>query len=307
MVHHLPEVAHQDAQSILQAWNTIREKHLNDHILIRCYVNAHTYGTDGYFHTDSKRSDEVTAVLYLNEAWDPDWGGETVFLDSSREIAFASLPRPNRLVAFRSDVEHAARGVSRKCTTLRKTVVLKARRRRSADFEPMSAFLCQMGAVKLAHRRGTLHDHLMRTFAMLESVGAPRYICRAGALHSIYGTNRFRRVVAKEAERPAIAKAFGADAEQLAFAFSKLDRPQTLEEPLADQPESVLLKLHDGRTAAAPRDFYKALQLIECANLQDQGGVERYPRLSQVWAAAVDHASASEIGADRDDLIAPSL
>src|SRR5271168_4609154 len=42
---------------IKSAWEFLRDRELPDDVLIRCYVNGYTYGTDGYFHTDSQRSD----------------------------------------------------------------------------------------------------------------------------------------------------------------------------------------------------------------------------------------------------------
>jgi hypothetical protein len=129
------------------AWNILRDAHLNQSLLIRCYLNGYTYGTDGYFHVDSERADEQTALLYMNDNWDADWGGETAFLDARGEIVESVLPRKNRAVIFPSHVRHAGRGVLRKCMVLRQTLIYKARKKRSDNFEKLSLFLRKNGAL----------------------------------------------------------------------------------------------------------------------------------------------------------------
>src|SRR5580658_1976077 len=61
------------------AWKYLRNTLLKDSLLIRCYLNGYTYGVDGYFHSDSQRADESTAIVYMNDHWEPDWAGETAF------------------------------------------------------------------------------------------------------------------------------------------------------------------------------------------------------------------------------------
>lgn len=93
--------------------------------ILRFYLNAHTYGTDGWPHTDCDRPGEVTAVLYLVPAWQAGWGGETVVFNPQGEISHAVLPRPNRIVSFPSDWLHAPRPLSRAFGGLRVVLVVK--------------------------------------------------------------------------------------------------------------------------------------------------------------------------------------
>ena len=95
--------------------------------LLRFYVNAHTYGIDGYPHTDTKRDrGEQTAVLYMPPEWEPKWAGETVVLnEAADDISDSVLPRYGRLFVFPSDRFHAARSVSRLCNVMRATLVCK--------------------------------------------------------------------------------------------------------------------------------------------------------------------------------------
>jgi SM-20-related protein len=270
---------------VKRAWEFLQERELPDDVLIRCYVNGYTFGTDGYFHTDSQRSDEHTAVIYMNSHWEPDWAGETVFLDTRDEICQSVLPKRNRAVIFPSDLQHAARGVSRKCSVLRKTLIFKARRRRSGSFEKLSSFLRQAGATKLGHKPGTLHDHLVRTFSLLEARRAEMDVCFAGGLHSAYGTNAYAAVLLASDYKQKVTDEFGARAEELASIFAKLERPKTLETPLELSAKSAVVELRTKETMILDRAIFDDLRLMECANLADQTDLSKYKTLSAIWRA----------------------
>jgi SM-20-related protein len=267
-------------------WRFLQESQLPDSVLIRCYLNGYTYGTDGYFHSDSRRADEHTAVLYMNDHWDPDWAGETTFLDKRGEIARSVLPKKNRAVIFPSNILHAGRSVSRKCMGLRKTLILKARKRRSDNFEKLSDFLRRAGATNCAHKTGSLHDHLVRTFSSLEMRGFDDDLCFGGGLHSIYGTNVFTNGVMTHQDRSEVIGEFGEAAEHLAYLFSVLDRPMTLESPVDLELDTATVLLRDKSTLMLPRATFDDLRRIECANLADQNSLEKYEALgtlSGLW------------------------
>jgi SM-20-related protein len=289
--HNLADVAFQLADNpafapLDAAWRALKGACGAADALIRCYLNGYTYGTDGYFHTDSERADERTAILYMNDKWDPDWGGETVFLDGRGEILRAVLPRKNRAVVFPAPMRHAARGVSRKCVALRETLIFKARARRSAAFERLSAFLVARGALNLGHQTGTLHDHLARTFAALEARGLDEAVCLGGGLHAVYGTSIFTHSLLSAEERPAVAAAFGERAEALAHLFSILNRPATLETPQRLDPGEAVVMTRESQELALPRATFDDLRLIEAANLLDQNALAKFPALAAAWRAA---------------------
>jgi len=265
------------------AWKFLRDTRPTSSVLIRCYLNGYTYGTDGYFHTDSGRADEHTAILYVNDYWEPDWAGETVFLGQDGDIAKAVLPRRNRAVIFPSGTQHAGRAVSRKCMILRKTLIFKTRKRRSNNFEKLSAFLRSVGAVDSEHITGTLHDHLVRTFSLLEAKSLDSHVCFGGGLHAIYGTNAFGRGLLTADARAEVAREFGDCAEELAHLFSVINRPRTLESPLGADTERAVVELVDGRTLDLCRGTFDDLRKIEAANLADQGALARYRTLSGMW------------------------
>jgi len=95
--------------AIKLVWGQIQTTVLKEYsILLRAYCNAHTYGTEGYIHRDSKYADDITAIIYLNKLWDPNWAGETILLKDN-EIIKAVMPKWNRLFVFPSNLKHVAR------------------------------------------------------------------------------------------------------------------------------------------------------------------------------------------------------
>lgn len=274
-----------EAAPVHSTWQFLRDTHLANDLLIRCYLSAYTYGTDGYVHADSDRPDEHTTIVYLNDYWESDWAGETVFLDGAGDVVKSVLPKANRVVIFPSRVQHAGRSVSRKCPVLRQALIFKSRSRRSVEFEQLSTFLRHVGAVNYGHQLGTLHDHLVRTFSILETRGCERSVCFAGGLHSIYGTNVYRQCVLTSSDHATIVNEFGPRVEALARLFSELDRPRTLESPLDLKPDSAVVELNSGCTLDLERKTFDDLRAIECANLIDQNGLGQYPSLSEFWNA----------------------
>jgi SM-20-related protein len=112
---------------VLRVWKHLKAHHLQGMTLIRAYANAHTYGTDGYPHKDSKDPQDRTIVVYCNPVWNADWGGETVFFGPDGTTVAAVSPKWGRISWFPSDWLHAARTVSRDCIMLRVVAVFKAR------------------------------------------------------------------------------------------------------------------------------------------------------------------------------------
>jgi hypothetical protein len=223
---------------LYESWKVIRDycaAILKDPVLIRCYMNAHTYGTDGYFHTDSERDQEYTFIVYMIDEWQLDWAGETVYADEFGEIFQAIIPRRNRGVLFHGNIQHCARGVSRKCPALRVSMVFKVRERRSESFETLCAFLHTKGTSFVAHSNNkSLHSHLCNTFQLLEDAQCPLATCIAGGLHSILGTNIFRNITLPESEIPELKTTFSEEAVHLCLLFRSLDRPRSLEKACSE-------------------------------------------------------------------------
>jgi SM-20-related protein len=70
---------------------------------------------------------ELTALWFLCESWDREWGGETLFYTADGDAQCAVTPRPARLVVFDSDIRHAGKPPNRNCPIGRYTFAIKLR------------------------------------------------------------------------------------------------------------------------------------------------------------------------------------
>ena len=94
----------------------------------RVYTNFASYGDMLYSHVDAlPEARELTALWFLCEQWDPEWGGETLFFDSAGDAQIAVSPRPGRLLLFDGAIRHAGRPPNRNCHTARYTFAIKLR------------------------------------------------------------------------------------------------------------------------------------------------------------------------------------
>ena len=158
-----------------EVWKSINTEFFKGQaILTRCYANRHTFGTEGYIHTDTERQEDHTVVVYMNSNWDTNWGGETVFYSKDKsEVLKAVIPSYGRVVAFQGNINHKAAALSRVCPTVRTTLMFKASIDPKAVYpaeEMLDNFLREVGANKRPHKNGTLADHLVRVFHILKSV-----------------------------------------------------------------------------------------------------------------------------------------
>lgn len=92
----------------------------------RAYTNVASYGDMLFTHTDCLPDvHDLTALWYICDDWDVEWGGETVFYDRDGEVAAAVRPRPGRLAMFDGAILHAGRPPSRICYKPRYTFAIK--------------------------------------------------------------------------------------------------------------------------------------------------------------------------------------
>jgi hypothetical protein len=118
-------IDHQAHGPIRDLWLKLKADTLKDHGLVRCYANAHTFGIEGYPHTDSRTPGNYTTICYINPGWKPEWAGETVFFNDLGDIAHAILPKPARVITFDGRIIHTARGLSRICPAMCVTLMFK--------------------------------------------------------------------------------------------------------------------------------------------------------------------------------------
>lgn len=94
----------------------------------RCYTNFASYGDVLLTHVDSlANARELTALWFLCERWDIEWGGETLFFDSAGEAQTAVAPKPGRLLLFDGAIRHVGRPPNRNCNVSRYTFAIKLR------------------------------------------------------------------------------------------------------------------------------------------------------------------------------------
>ena len=92
----------------------------------RAYTNYSAYGDMLYAHRDCSADERgLTALWFLMTEWEPEWGGETMFFDSSGDALFCASPKPGRLVLFDGSIPHVGRPPSRICFAPRYTFAIK--------------------------------------------------------------------------------------------------------------------------------------------------------------------------------------
>jgi hypothetical protein len=249
-----------------RVWDVIKSDIITEPCkLLRCYVNAYTFGTEGAMHTDSNREGEYTVMLYLNREWQMNWAGETVILDAEgKDIQQSVIPRFRRIVKFPCNQLHAARPVSKTCNELREVLVYKIRLDSAPDIieEKYTALLNQIGADKTQHSKGTLKSHLMGTYQILQNKKQNIDVCLAGLFHSVYGTSIF--TYSSTSDRDAVRAVIGETAERLVWLFCNLDRPACW------SVQGNVLPTKDGSTITVTDLEREQLAQIEAANLEDQ-------------------------------------
>lgn len=94
----------------------------------RTYVNLTVNGDVTFPHRDcDPGQSDVTALYYVNPAWETAWGGETIFFNDFGDSVFAVTPRPGRLALFRGAIEHRTGVPTRVCFASRYSLARKYR------------------------------------------------------------------------------------------------------------------------------------------------------------------------------------
>lgn len=254
---------------LVPIWDALNKTFYNQQAkLVRCYANRHTHGTEGYIHTDSDRSEDQTCVINMDPIWNPNWGGETVLYSMDlQDIVKSVIPAYGRVTVFAGNIPHCAKPVSRICPTVRTTLMFKVAINPKAIYpaeEMLVTFLNRIGATKHNHKKGTLADHLVRTYHSLKNAGAGDILAIAGGLHSVYGTNAYKKACLSK-ESTQVRDEFGPEVDRIVRLYSTVNRPDKLENPDGTLEEVDLFLLRS----------------IECANLYDQNELnpEKYPNL----------------------------
>lgn len=94
----------------------------------RVYTNYASFGDTLLTHVDAlPNARELTAIWFLCDRWDTEWGGETLFFDGAGDAQIAVSARPGRLVLFDGAIRHAGKPPNRNCPVARYTFAIKLR------------------------------------------------------------------------------------------------------------------------------------------------------------------------------------
>lgn len=93
--------------------------------LERIYLNFALFGDYQFAHTDG--SDVWTALVFFNNEWKSDWGGELLLYDDTapRAPAWAIAPEPGRMVIFDGRIMHRGGVPSKHCFIPRLALAIK--------------------------------------------------------------------------------------------------------------------------------------------------------------------------------------
>jgi hypothetical protein len=146
-----------------------------------------------------------------------------------------------------------------------------------AGFENVEKLLLEMGADQFPHGRGrSLQEHLTGTRAILRRWSQPDWVSDAGALHSIYGTDAYRRQLVPMASRCEVQAAVGLEAERLAYLFGIVSRQELFRqlERRGRIPAEGLHIEYDGAGAGAAEQISSgevaSLLILHMANTAEQ-------------------------------------
>jgi hypothetical protein len=85
-------------------------------------------------------------------------------------------------------------------------------------------FLLSLGADRVPHPGGTLHEHLLRVADLLGQWGAMPELVAAGLCHACYGTDGFDHPLLPVSDRAKLAAVIGDRAEALVYLYGSCDR-----------------------------------------------------------------------------------
>jgi len=202
---------------------------LGPRALLRSYIKTYTYGTDGYVHTDMGNyrfdiegeapSDGFeTAILYLNKQWKADWFGATLLYDEQEDIEIGVLPKYNRLFIFDGRQPHSSSPLSRCCPVGKQILVFNTMPHETVDKGFLFLKNNYSNTPHSPTSGGTVFEHLLGTFEILDSMPCTTETAVAGLWHAVYGTAFFNQ---KALDRSFVISMIGAEAESLVYKFSQ--------------------------------------------------------------------------------------
>ena len=100
-----------------EIWDIIKDKHIS-----RMSVNLSVPSDTNFAHTHKNC---YSLLYYINLDWKPEWAGETLFYsDDLKNIEYASVYTPKRLILFDGEIPHSIRVQSNSSPHYRFTLAL---------------------------------------------------------------------------------------------------------------------------------------------------------------------------------------
>lgn len=87
------------------------------------YINSIVFGDVTKIHVDTD-DDDITVIYYINDEWDREWGGETIFYEQGEPV-LAVLPKAGRAIISDARIEHIGRSPTRLFYGTRYTLAIK--------------------------------------------------------------------------------------------------------------------------------------------------------------------------------------
>lgn len=100
---------------VKQLWDFISVSLVEDGFTLkpeRVILNLYNHGDSSWMHKDSENPEDYTVIVFLNEHWNINWGGDFVLVEDN-EIIKSFAATPGKFVCFRANLLHGARPVSR--------------------------------------------------------------------------------------------------------------------------------------------------------------------------------------------------
>ncbi|MCI0457061.1 MAG: hypothetical protein L0Z62_08785 [Gemmataceae bacterium] len=92
------------------------------------------------------------------------------------------------------------------------------------ELKRLTDFLLSVGIEEIEHTNKTYLGHLVNVYRLLEGRGYSEDVCRAGMVHSIYGTQQFQGFKLPLEQRGVVRDLIGERAERLGYLNCAMDR-----------------------------------------------------------------------------------
>jgi hypothetical protein len=137
-------------------------------------------------------------------------------------------------------------------------------------YEAVESVLRGLGAERIPHSGADLLQHLVGTARLVDIWGCPRYLCLAGLLHSVYGTESFGDKLLSLSDRHQLQSIVDEKTEQLVYLFCHASR-KTLYEALRN-PDCPAYLLDPGTSEPLHVDTQDLIDLmvLDVANYVEQ-------------------------------------